>query len=64
MEDICLQTYRVKGGEANKQNAIEHLENALHFWDEVVAITRPIYNDMPLAALQLSARKQPGERGC
>lgn len=47
---VALQTYRVKGGEANKQKAVKHLENSLQFWDAVVAITRPIYNDMPLAA--------------
>ena len=29
-------------------NAIKYLENALQYWDEVVSITRPIYNDMPL----------------
>ncbi|WP_371863487.1 glycoside hydrolase family 20 zincin-like fold domain-containing protein [Adhaeribacter aerolatus] len=45
---VALQTYRLKGGEENKQNAIKHLEKALHFWDEVIAITRPIYHDMPL----------------
>jgi hypothetical protein len=45
---IALQTYRVKGNEENKQNAIKHLENALLYWDIVVKITRPIYNDMPL----------------
>lgn len=45
---IALQTYRLKGGEENKQNAIKHLQNALRFWDDIVRITRPIYNDMPL----------------
>ncbi|MFL5808883.1 MAG: glycoside hydrolase family 20 zincin-like fold domain-containing protein [Flavisolibacter sp.] len=45
---VALQTYRTKGGEENKQNAIKHLQNALKYWDEVVRITRPIYNDMPL----------------
>ncbi len=45
---IALQTYRIKGGEDNKQKAIKHLENALKYWDEIVRITRPIYNDMPL----------------
>jgi hypothetical protein len=45
---VALQTYRIKGGEENKQNAIKYLENALQYWDEVVRITRPIYNDMPL----------------
>ena len=45
---VALQTYRLKGGEENKQNAVKHLEEALRFWDVVVGITRPIYNDMPL----------------
>jgi hypothetical protein len=45
---VALQTYRLKGGEENKQKAISHLQNALKFWDVVVTITRPIYNDMPL----------------
>lgn len=45
---VALQTYRVKGGEENKQNAVKHLERALQFWDIVVGITSPIYNDMPL----------------
>jgi hypothetical protein len=45
---VALQTYHVKGGEENKQKAITHLQKALSYWDVVVAITRPIYNDMPL----------------
>jgi hypothetical protein len=45
---VALQTYRTKGGEENKLAAIKHLENALKFWDVVINITRPIYNDMPL----------------
>jgi hypothetical protein len=45
---VALQTYRTKGGEENKQAAIKHLENALKFWDVVISLTRPIYNDMPL----------------
>jgi hypothetical protein len=45
---VTLQTYRLNGGEENKQNAIKYLENALHFWDTVISITRPIYQDMPL----------------
>jgi len=45
---VALQTYRIKGGEKNKQDAIQHLQKALYYWDEVIAITRPIYNDMPL----------------
>ena len=45
---VALQTYRLKGGEENKQKAVAHLEKALAYWDEVIAITRPIYKDMPL----------------
>jgi hypothetical protein len=45
---VALQTYRVKGGEENKLIAVKSLENALKFWDVVVSITRPLYNDMPL----------------
>ena len=45
---IALQTYRLAGGEENKQQAIEHLRRALEYWDEVIAITRPIYRDMRL----------------
>jgi hypothetical protein len=45
---VALQTYRTKGGEDAKQNAVMYLENALRYWDEVVLITRPLYDDMPL----------------
>ncbi|MGM9507778.1 hypothetical protein ACS5NO_08630 [Larkinella sp. GY13] len=45
---VALQTYRTQGGESNKQAAVTHLEAALRYWDAVVAITRPLYNDMPL----------------
>lgn len=45
---IALQTYRLSGGESNKQKAVSHLEKALSYWDEVIAITRPIYKDMHL----------------
>ena len=45
---IHLQTYKTKGNLQDKQQAIEHLEAALKYWDAVIAITKPIYNDMPL----------------
>ena len=44
----ALQTYRLTGNKEKKQSAIKFLKNALHYWDEVVRITRPLYNDMPL----------------
>lgn len=52
---MALETYRQAGGEANKQQAIDHLEKALGYWDEVVRVTRPIYADMPLAAYSYPA---------
>jgi len=45
---LALETYRRAGGDQNKQEAIDYLETALKYWDEVIAITRPIYKDMPL----------------
>lgn len=48
---VALQTYRTKGGEANKQNSIAHLQKALAYWDSIISITRPLYNDMPLVHL-------------
>ncbi|WP_026461576.1 glycoside hydrolase family 20 zincin-like fold domain-containing protein [Adhaeribacter aquaticus] len=53
---VDLQTYRTKGGEANKQNAVKHLEKSLEYWDKVVAITSPIYKEMPLVHFS----EQPG----
>ena len=45
---LALQTYRLGGGEEHKREAIDHLQRALQYWDEVIRITRPIYRDMPL----------------
>ena len=45
---VALQTYRLRGGEENKLAAIDHLQRALGYWDEVIKITRPVYRDMPL----------------
>ncbi|MDG5767622.1 hypothetical protein QA596_09115 [Balneolales bacterium ANBcel1] len=45
---IALQTFRTHGDESQRQKAIEHLENALGYWDIVVDITRPLYKDMHL----------------
>lgn len=45
---IALQTYRLKGGKENKQGALGHLQKVLKYWDAVIGITRPVYNDMPL----------------
>jgi hypothetical protein len=45
---IALQTYRSGGGDEYQQQAIEHLERALAYWDALIAITRPLYKDMRL----------------
>lgn len=48
---IALETFRQKGGEKFKEDAITHLSNALAYWDKVIAITQPLYNEMPLVHL-------------
>ncbi|QIP14660.1 hypothetical protein G8759_19610 [Spirosoma aureum] len=48
---VALQTYRTMGVESTKQEAVKHLEAALRYWDEVVSITSPLYNEMPLVHL-------------
>jgi hypothetical protein len=48
---IALQTYRKFGNDANKQAAIDQLQIALKYWENVVEISTPIYNDMPLVHL-------------
>lgn len=45
---IALQTYRVNGNKTYQQQAIRHLSKGLEYWDKVIEITRPLYNDMPL----------------
>jgi hypothetical protein len=46
----------VRGGEENQKAAIDHLQRALGFWDEVIAITRPLYEDMRLTAYNGNSR--------
>ena len=46
---VALQTFRTAGDPSEKQAAVAHLEKSLAYWDQVVAITRPLYKDMPLA---------------
>jgi hypothetical protein len=46
---VALETFRSAGDAAQKNAAIAHLEKSLTSWDEVIAITRPLYKDMPLA---------------
>ena len=53
---LALQTYRLRGGEESKRSAIDHLQRAVGYWDEVVRITRPIYRDMPLTHYNRNSR--------
>jgi len=48
---VALQKYRRQGGKENQQQAIGHFEKALSYWDAVIGITRPLYQDMPLVHL-------------
>jgi hypothetical protein len=45
---VALQTFRTLGGDPNQQAAIGHLTKALDYWDEVIRLSRPIYQDMRL----------------
>lgn len=45
---VALQSYRISGEVSYQRQAVRHLKKALQYWDEVIEITRPIYNDMPL----------------
>ncbi|HEY6900466.1 MAG TPA: hypothetical protein VI233_07480, partial [Puia sp.] len=48
---VALQKYRKHHNPADQQQAIAFLQEALNDWDKVIAITSPIYNDMPLTHL-------------
>ena len=45
---VALATYRIAGDEEIKQQAIGHLQQALAYWTQLSAITRPLYRDMKL----------------
>jgi hypothetical protein len=45
---VALQMFRHSGDEKQRRQAIEHLEKALRYWDELIRITRPLYKDMKL----------------
>lgn len=45
---VAIQESRTTGNQERAEQAIEHMDRALGYWDEVVAVTRPFYRDMPL----------------
>jgi len=48
---VALEKFRRTGDTASRDLAIEYLQLALDDWDEVIRLTRPLYNDMPLTHL-------------
>jgi hypothetical protein len=46
---VALQSFRLGGEEKQRGKSIEHFRKALAQWDELIRITRPIYQDMKLA---------------
>lgn len=48
---VALEKFRRDGDTAAHRLAIRYLQQALDDWDQVVALTRPVYNDMPLTHL-------------
>ncbi|MCS4434057.1 hypothetical protein [Aquiflexum gelatinilyticum] len=46
---ISLQSYREGLGANHQAEAVTSFTNALEYWDKIIAISRPIYKDMPLA---------------
>lgn len=45
---IALQSFREGLGENHKAEAVSSFTKALQYWDEIIAISRPLYKDMPL----------------
>ncbi|HVS96802.1 MAG TPA: hypothetical protein VHE54_09960 [Puia sp.] len=48
---VALETFRRTGDTTAQRSAIRYLRQALADWDEVIRLTRPLYNDMPLTHL-------------
>jgi hypothetical protein len=45
---MALKAFQISGDKRQQQQAINHLQQALAYWDEVINISRPIYKDMKL----------------
>ena len=54
---VDLQTFRLTGIRSFQQDAIDHFKKELAYWDNVIAITRPLYKDMPLQHLSQQGGK-------
>jgi hypothetical protein len=58
---IALEEFRVAGGEKKRLAAVAHLQKALAYWDNIISVTRPLYNDMPLVHLSQQGGKETRE---
>jgi hypothetical protein len=58
---IELQKHRTINNIHSQQLAVDHLTKALRYWDSIIAITRPLYKDMPLVHLSQQGGKETKE---
>jgi hypothetical protein len=49
---IDFELYRKQAAEARKENAVNHLTEALHYWDMVIETTSPYFEEIPLLHLR------------
>ena len=48
---VALHAFRTSGEGAQRDSAVAHLERAARHWGDVVAVTEPLYREMPLTHL-------------
>lgn len=58
---IALELYRKQGEEYVKNGAIYSLQRSLMYWDSIIAITKPLYKEMPLVHLSQQGGKESKE---
>ena len=58
---LALQKFRLQGGKDNKETAVLHLIKSLNYWDSIIKITKPLYNEMPLVHLSQQGGKETNE---
>jgi len=49
---VALHTFRTTKAAGAKATAVRHLETAAEHWDALVALTRPVYREVPLVHLR------------
>jgi len=48
---VAFETYKQKNMPSKKKEAIVHIEKAADYWEKIVSISVPIYNEVPLVHL-------------